>query len=678
MYKSLEHTIRNIVEETEHRVGVTVSDPNHPMASKRDEAVLKHVRLKAKNPAHAEERAKAYYRKKGYKVHDTNVVHESKGEHDQEVHDHYTWLKKQPTGDVLRMHRARHKISHNYTARDAGGKDAMISGLMRDKFGHKRVAAHFGLSEDIGNTDKFVGNNQTDKPVPVIKPDATQDAKRASLSRVNAKERTSQTMGNNVEEAVPHSVYHVSWGGGVEHQVLAKHGEDAIAKAKAHLISKSPKLKDPKYADTFAKKPYVHNITKERKLQEDNEYIEEAKLTAHDVLTKHGYKTDSKTGYSLSTPTLSHGIMTSHYTHKDYPGNKVTVSPDGKAKHSSRETDTTKAMSPKALHNYLNSYHDHGVNIKEGMADDAKEFALDVAPVIGTKRSYDRAKDAYNKGDYLGTAVHGGLTAVGAAGDLALASGVGSLAGAGLKGLAAKAGGYALKKLAGRTAAAGAEKAAVGAGERAAVGAGEKAVAAGAGEKVAAAAEKGAAERAAANVEKGAAEKATAGVEKQAAGSVAKNTAGQAVKNAVRNTMARAGLSGGNTMQNPLANRRGELRHTAPVSVSRAKKHIVHEASGDAERMKDQAVPRLSNKKRTEVDYVGRPDSPRSILTRQGEVTRKVIDEDSRAKAKTIKDTVKKKSIEQNLDDDRTKVFGDVIVNPPINFKNLNDVEQAS
>jgi len=482
MYKSLEHTIRNVVEETEHRVGVTVSDPNHPMASKRDETILKHVRLKAKNSAHAEERAKAYYRKKGYKVHDTNVV-----------------------------------------------------------------------NEDIGNTDKFVGNNQTDKPVPVIKPDATQDAKRASLSRANAKERTSQTMGNNVDEAVPHSVYHVSWGPGVEHEVLAKHGEEAVSKAKEHLINKIPKLKDPKYADTFTKKPVVHNISKERKLQEG-------------------------------------GVL-----------------------------DT---------------------------ADKAAEYLVPY---------YSAGKKLY-KGDRAGAAQDAAIdTAL-----LATTGGVGKVLGG-----AARAG----SKLLGRSAVKAGEKAAVTGAEKAAIGGAEKAGVS--------ALEKDAAKVGASDLEKGAVKTAAVDAEKGAMKTAGRIGAADVVKNAVKKQLLTPQQSAPNNL-NPLANRRAELKHTAAVGTHRPRKHIVHEASGDAERMKDQAVPRLSNKKRTEVDYVGRPDSPRSILTRQGEVTRKVIDEDSRAKAKTIKDTVKKKSIEQNLDDDRTKVYGEVVVNPPVNFKNLNDVEQAS
>ena len=76
-YRSIEHCARMIIEsgsETEHRVGVTVSDPNHPMVSKRKETYLKHVRVKAKNELHAKEKAKNHFRKKGYKVHDMEMA----------------------------------------------------------------------------------------------------------------------------------------------------------------------------------------------------------------------------------------------------------------------------------------------------------------------------------------------------------------------------------------------------------------------------------------------------------------------------------------------------------------------------------------------------------------------------------------------------------------------------
>lgn len=73
-----------------------------------------------------------------------------------------------------------------------------------------------------------------------------------------------------VDEGTDHSVYHVSWGPGLDHEVVARHGEEAVSKAKDALVAKTPKLKDPKYSDTFNKKPTVHNISKERNIQKED------------------------------------------------------------------------------------------------------------------------------------------------------------------------------------------------------------------------------------------------------------------------------------------------------------------------------------------------------------------------------------------------------------------------
>lgn len=72
--------------------------------------------------------------------------------------------------------------------------------------------------------------------------------------------------------------------------------------------------------------------------------------------------------------------------------------------------------------------------------EDAVETLKDITPFLGTYRSGTRAKEAFDRGDYGQAALHGGLTALGAAGDIAIATGVGSLAGAGLKAIAAKGG----------------------------------------------------------------------------------------------------------------------------------------------------------------------------------------------------------------------------------------------
>jgi hypothetical protein len=49
-------------------------------------------------------------------------------------------------------------------------------------------------------------------------------------------------------------LYHVSYGLGLDHQVVAKDASDAHKKAMAHFKKTKPKLNDPKYADTFDKK----------------------------------------------------------------------------------------------------------------------------------------------------------------------------------------------------------------------------------------------------------------------------------------------------------------------------------------------------------------------------------------------------------------------------------------
>ncbi len=421
-YVSLEHSIRMVCEsggEQFHKVGATVSDPSHTMISKRKETIFKHVRVKAKSEAHAIEKAKAHFKKKGYKVHD---------------------------------------------------------------------AIHVGvMNEDINNSDKFVGNKQTDNPVPVIKPNATQDAKRASLSRTNAKERTSQTMGNNVEEGAL----------------------DAADTAAEYLV------------------PY----------------------------------------YSAGK--------------KLYKGDKA------------------------------------------GAAQDAAIDTALLATTGGVGKVLGGVARAGSK--LLGGAVRSGEKA------------------------AIKAG----------------EKAAVTGAEKAGVSAIEKDAA-----KVAATdAEKTVAKTAAVDAEKGAAKVAATDAVKP----IAKIGAADVIKNAVKKSA--FNFKGQNKPLEPLTQRRGEYRHMNPSSVSRAKK-VVHEESGDEAREKDQAVPRLSNKKRTEIDYVGRPNSPRSILTRHGEVTRKIIDEDAKQKAKIVKDVVKDKPL--NLDDAKTKVYGEVVVNPPLNYKDLNSVDSAS
>lgn len=63
-----------------HLVTVTVTDPQHAMATKRKEKIMKRVKVSAKDPKDAVTKAEAHYKKHGFKVHDSlhhSVVQES-------------------------------------------------------------------------------------------------------------------------------------------------------------------------------------------------------------------------------------------------------------------------------------------------------------------------------------------------------------------------------------------------------------------------------------------------------------------------------------------------------------------------------------------------------------------------------------------------------------------------
>jgi hypothetical protein len=74
------------LDEAAHKVSVTVSDPGHPMASKRDEKMEKRVIVNADNKDHAIVKAKEFYKKKGLKVHDANY-HSPQGKSTMKTED---------------------------------------------------------------------------------------------------------------------------------------------------------------------------------------------------------------------------------------------------------------------------------------------------------------------------------------------------------------------------------------------------------------------------------------------------------------------------------------------------------------------------------------------------------------------------------------------------------------
>jgi hypothetical protein len=83
-----------------HRIGLTVTDPNHPMVSKRKEPYQKSVRITQDVPDReaAINQAIAHYRRKGYKVHDHHYIGTVDNEPVNELNKNTvaSWVRQQP------------------------------------------------------------------------------------------------------------------------------------------------------------------------------------------------------------------------------------------------------------------------------------------------------------------------------------------------------------------------------------------------------------------------------------------------------------------------------------------------------------------------------------------------------------------------------------------------------
>lgn len=139
----------NHIVEATHRIGLTVTDPNHPMVSKRKETIQKTVRVDGEDRESAIKRAMAHYRRKGYKVHDHHYI----GTVNEEVElvEKYTENDIANGGTVIYKHEGKHymsKVSHK-TGGGAGTKIHTTSSL-----GHV-VPLHNVVSTDASDWNTY-------------------------------------------------------------------------------------------------------------------------------------------------------------------------------------------------------------------------------------------------------------------------------------------------------------------------------------------------------------------------------------------------------------------------------------------------------------------------------------------------------------------------------------------
>ncbi len=79
-HSDLKEEVQVNEETVKHRIGLTVTDPNHPMVSKRKETIQKTIRVAGEDREKAINTAIAHYKRKGYKVHDHNYIGQIKEE----------------------------------------------------------------------------------------------------------------------------------------------------------------------------------------------------------------------------------------------------------------------------------------------------------------------------------------------------------------------------------------------------------------------------------------------------------------------------------------------------------------------------------------------------------------------------------------------------------------------
>jgi hypothetical protein len=317
--------------------------------------------------------------------------------------------------------------------------------------------------------------------------------------------------------------------------------------------------------------------------------------------------------------------------------------------------------------------------VKEAVSDylPSADTVKDLTPFLGTYRSYQRAKDAYSKGDTTGALIHGGATALGAVGDVATA---------GLGGTAIKAGLKGLTGLAARKAATAAATKAVPTAVTKAAPAAGKVVTGTIAKDVAPTIAKDVAPTVAKDAESQVAKTAATDVEKQAAKPGVLNKLAPAAGGALGALAAAlsAGTPATGSSQNALQTVSG------PGAAIRGKK--LGEETGQDRRKVDN-MPRTmkgDGQARREVQYVDRenePTSSKSKLARLASYKVNVIDEESSMQSAKDANDSKNNSLDQGPDknktniDQKTKVYNydgdtEIIINPDLN-KNTLDMKEA-
>jgi hypothetical protein len=72
---------------------------------------------------------------------------QTRKQHHPDVHASHQQLSRKSTVELLKMHHQMNRVTSKHTAAEVGGKQGMISDLLRARHGNRKVAEHFGLEK---------------------------------------------------------------------------------------------------------------------------------------------------------------------------------------------------------------------------------------------------------------------------------------------------------------------------------------------------------------------------------------------------------------------------------------------------------------------------------------------------------------------------------------------------
>jgi hypothetical protein len=151
----------------------------------------------------------------------------------KKIHTEYTAHKATPTAVLLKKHQARNRVTAKYSAAEVGGKEGLISDLMNDKHGQKRMQAYHSLSkkdknalaEGITKENEMVTEEKHRVGVTVSEPDHP-----AVTMRKQTKQKFIRVTAASNQEAVEKAKSHYKKAGykvhGAEHAGMVQESEE--------------------------------------------------------------------------------------------------------------------------------------------------------------------------------------------------------------------------------------------------------------------------------------------------------------------------------------------------------------------------------------------------------------------------------------------------------------------